>query len=124
MPITFYPHEDDAQKGSLTDRIAVLLDAAEHYKAVVLEVKTEAVPAEGAKEFSPHDIKYAYNWSELASMLEEVRALSEASQADKVKKATLLTRLAEVYEVLRGAKMPKLEAVRLALVNEANQLGS
>ncbi len=34
----------------------------------------------------------------------------------------LLTKHADVYEVLRGAKMSKLEAVRLALISEAAQL--
>jgi hypothetical protein len=32
--------------------------------------------------------------------------------------------LASVYEVLRAARMPKLEAVRMALMNEATQLRS
>jgi hypothetical protein len=50
--------------------------------------------------------------------------LPEHNQASRLTKAGYLAKLAEVYEVLRGAKMPKLEAVRLALINEANQLKS
>ena len=43
-------------------------------------------------------------------------------QVNKLAKADHLKKLAEVYEVLRAARMPKLEAVRLALMNESMQL--
>lgn len=126
MPLTFYPHSDDAQKGSLEDRIEVLMEAAERYKAVVLDVTRKAEKtdtANTAKRSVPRDLNAAYNWEEIARILREIRELPELNRTDKVKKATLLVKLAEVYEVLRGAKMSKLEAVRLALISEANHLG-
>jgi hypothetical protein len=130
MPLIFYPHEDDAQKGALADRITVLLEAAERYKAAVLEIKPEPVLSEAdakeaaTKRLTPHDFQHAYNWEEIVTILQEVRSLPEGNQADKLKKIKMLTKLAEVYEVLRGAKMSKLEAVRLALMSEAKQLES
>lgn len=124
MALVFYPHEDDAKLGTPSERITILLEAAERYKAAVLEEAAAPKEEEDAdKRGTPHDLLHAYNWSEIARMLEQVRGLPEGNASDKAKKASLLTQLAEVYEVLRGAKMPKLEAVRLALVNEANQLG-
>ena len=125
MAITFYPHTEDAQKGSLTDRIGVLMEAAERYKAAVLDMKEMVIVDPAKKEPSaPKDIHHAYNWEEVAMVLRQVRELPEANKVDKAKKAELLTKLAEVYEVLRAAKMSKLEAVRLALMSEANQLRS
>jgi len=123
MTLTFYPHEDDAQRGSHAERIAILLEAAERYKAAILEIKLDLAEEDANKKMTPHDLQHAYNWSEIATILEEVRALPETNESEKNKKARLLVKLAEVYEVLRGAKMPKLEAVRLALVGEAEQLG-
>ena len=70
----------------------------------------------------PRDMTHAYNWDELAKVMREIREMPEANSAAKLVKAGRLTKLAEVYEVLRGAKMAKLEAVRIALMNEANQL--
>lgn len=124
MPLTFYPHQDDAQKGSLRDRVDLMMEAAERYKAVVLDDsnKPAADPAEPNKRLLPRDLIAAYNWDELALVLRGIRELGEGTKIDKTKKADLLAKLADVYEVLRGAKMPKLEAVRLALVSEANQL--
>lgn len=124
MTLNFYPHTDDAQKGSLLDRIEVLADAAERYKAFVLDDAAKLGEAsENLRKASvPRDQNAAYNWEEIAKVLREARELSEASKDDKLKKADVLTKLAEVYEVLRGAKMSKLEAVRLALVSEATQL--
>lgn len=123
MPLTFYPHADDAQKGSFEDRIDLLREAAERYKSIVLDATAKPEAALGeAKRATPKDQAVAYNWEEIAILLREIRSLPEMNKADKAKKATLLTKLAEVYEVLRGAKMSKLEAVRLALINEANQL--
>ena len=122
MALTFYPHEDDAQKGSHIERIGVLLEAAERYKAAILEIKPDTSPEAATKRTSPHDLLHAYNWPEMALILDEIRAFPETNDVEKSKKANMLTKLAEVYEVLRGAKMPKLEAVRQALVNEAQQL--
>lgn len=122
MTLTFYPHDDDTQKGSYLERVAIMLDAAERYKASILEIKPDVSPEAATKRNSPHDLLHAYNWPEISLLLEEIRALPEANATEKAKKAVLLTRLAEVYEVLRGAKMPKLEAVRLAIVSEATQI--
>lgn len=129
MPLTFYPHPDDAQKGSLQDRVDVMMEAAERYKAFVLDeaAKPAATPDESngngnGKRLRPIDLTAVYNWEEISLLLREVREMSEASDVEKRKKADLLRKLAEVYEVLREAKMPKLEAVRVSLISEANQL--
>lgn len=123
MPLTFYPHPDETQKGTIQERIEVLMDAALQYKAIVLDTAT-AVPAENGngKRLTPREQNAAFNWEEIARVLREIRELSEADRASKVAKGELLAKLAEVYEVLRSAKMSKLEAVRLALISEANQL--
>ena len=135
MPVTFYPHEDDLDSSTLMEKIEVLMEAADRYKAIVLESSKVAAPAAPAavpgaapapvaakKRISPRDINAAYNWEEIAKLLRQIRELPEANQAGKIAKADHLVKLAEIYEVLRAAKMPKLEAVRLALMNEANQL--
>jgi hypothetical protein len=99
------------------------MEAAERYKAVVLEASPQQTSTGGeVKRMVPRDQKAAYNWEEIARVLREIRDLSEADKEEKIKKGNLLAKLAEVYEVLRAAKMSKLEAVRLALVSEANQL--
>lgn len=124
MALTFYPHTDDARKGTLEEKIEILLEAAERYKAIVLElsIKPEGEAEKAIKRQTPREQKAAYNWEEIARILREIRESPESTKVDKLKKADLFTKLAEVYEVLRGAKMSKLEAVRLALINEANQL--
>lgn len=127
MTLMFYPHSDDALKGTLDERIEVLLHAAERYKAAVLDQKTgaEAEAAEAAKATRisvPRELEHSYNWDDVATVLRQTRELPEATREEKTIKSNMLTKLAEVYEVLRGAKMSKLEAVRLALVNEAKQL--
>ncbi len=120
MALVFYPNSDEVQRGVLEDRIEIFLESARNYKAAILD----AIGVEGElnKFAIPRDQLVAYNWGELARMLRELRDLPEISKGDKIRKAALITKLAEVYEVLRGAKMPKLEAVRLALINEASQL--
>lgn len=126
MPLIFYPNPDDSQKGmlSLEERIEILMDAAERYKAVVLDEKSakEKLAEQATKLMVPRDMVAAYNWEEIAHVLRGIRDLPEANKPDKVKKAEMLTKLAEVYEVLRAAKLAKLEAVRLALISEATQL--
>lgn len=121
MPLTFYPHLEDAQKGTLLERIEVLMEAAERYKAIILD-ETNKAPVDPSKRMMPRELTAAYNWEEIARVLREIRELPEGSKIDKVKKGDLLAKLAEVYEVLRAAKMSKLEAVRLALISESNQL--
>lgn len=122
MALTFYPHPDDTKKGSIAEKIEVLMEAAERYKAVVLEVKPDLMEDGEKKRHTPRDQTAAYNWEEIARVLREIRELPEISKGDKLKKSDLLTKLAEVYEHLRAAKMSKLEAVRLALISEANHL--
>lgn len=122
MPIIFYPPEDDFESSSLAERLEILLEGAEQYKAVVLDAKTSENVSD--KKAIPRDISVSYNWQEIAKLLHEIRELPEATKDNKLTKADYLTKLADIYEVLRGAKMAKLEAVRLALVNEAAQLRS
>lgn len=121
MSLNFIPHPDDTHKGTLLERIDVLMEGAERYKAIILEMSNK--PEElNAKNITPADIKCAYNWEAIGELLREIRVLPEGNTIDKSKKSHCLKKLAEVYEVLRGAKMSKLESVRLALINEANQL--
>lgn len=128
MTLTFYPSIDDAQKGGYEDRIELLMSAAERYKAAVLDVVAKPGMAAAdssnghSKRAVPRDLEHAFNWDEIAIVLREVRDMPEGSKIDKKLKASFLLKLADVYEVLRGAKMSKLEAVRLALINESNQL--
>lgn len=122
MPLTFYPHPDDLQKATLEERIELLAEAAERYKAVVTEEHAKTEPTDPNKRMVPREIISSYNWEEIARTLREIREMPEGTPADRTNKAKLLTKLSEVYEVLRAARMSKLEAVRLALVNEAKQL--
>jgi hypothetical protein len=121
MPVAFFPHGDDLETGTLQDRLEVLMEAAERYKVAIMEVKPSA-PGETKKGMTPREMTVAFNWQEIAKIMREIRELPESNTPNKTKKADLLTRLGEIYEVLRGAKMPKLEAVRIALMNEAKQL--
>lgn len=126
MPITFYPNEEDLDASSLSQKLETMIEAAENFKAAILDaggIKT-AVEGEAKKRGTPRELLNSYNWSCIAKLLREIRELPEATPAGKLMKAENLTKLAEVYEVLRGAKMPKLEAVRIALMNEANHLRS
>lgn len=128
MAMIFYPHEDDLVTSNPEEKLEVLMDAAERYKAVVLDAKPklagDLAGSDAKKRMIPRDTAVAFNWEELAKMMRYIRELSENTQTFKLTKAMLLTKLAEVYEVLRGAKMPRLEAVRIALINEAKQLGA
>ena len=125
MPLNFYPYEDDLKKGTnmtLDEKIEILLEAAERYKAYILDPANAAQTKAGVHFPMPADLKVAYNWDGISAVLREVRDMQEGNPNDKRVKGERLLKLAEVYEVLRAAKMPKLESVRLALVNEANQL--
>lgn len=127
MALIFYPNIDDhLTKGSLIERMDILMDAAYTYKSVVLDDKhakpVNSSETDKVKLSVPRDLIAAFNWEEIARVLREIRELPEGSKADKLKKSELLAKLAEIYEVLRTAKLSKLEAVRLALMSEANQL--
>lgn len=128
MPINFYPHEEDLESSNTQEKLDTLMEAAERFKAVVLDASAAKASSnantEPKKRMMPRDLPFAYNWEEIARLLIEIRGLPEINAGNKVTKAKHLTRLAEIYEVLRAAKMPKLEAVRIALMNEAAQLRS
>lgn len=128
MPILFYPQDGDLANSPIPAKLEVLLEAAERYKAAILDTAPKPIVAptgENHKKISiPREITNVFNWEEMAKLLKEIRELPEGNTATKLSKADRLAKLAEIYEVLRGAKMPKLEAVRLALMNEANQLRS
>jgi hypothetical protein len=122
MPVSFYPHDEDVQLGSISERLEILMEAAERYKSSVMDMGAAASKEEAPKILIPREMKSAYNWQEIARIMREIREMPEINPAMKVSKAERLARLSEIYEVLRGAKMPKLEAVRIALMNEASQL--
>lgn len=122
MAIKFYPYSEDLEASTLSEKLTLLLDAAERYKAVILEMGAKPLEEGNKKQMAPRDLTVAFNWNEISKVLQQIRNMPEATSNNKAVKAEHLTKLAGVYEVLRGAKMAKLEAVRLALVNEASQL--
>jgi hypothetical protein len=128
MPITFYPYEEDLAVGTIKDKLEILLGAAERYKAAILDatLKTSEpmAPSNPKARIAPKEILHAFQWQEIALVLRQIRELPENNQPNRISKIEYLKKLAEVYEVLRAAKMPKLEAVRLALVNEVSHLSS
>lgn len=122
MPLNFYPHEDDLDTSTLQEKLEVLTEAAERFKAYVLDAAQSPQPPSENKKMAPRDLPVAFNWDEIAKLLRAIRELPESTHDAKLIKAEQLSKLAEIYEDLRAAKMPKLEAVRIALVNEASQL--
>lgn len=124
MAIVFYPHVGELESSGVDEKLEVLLEAAERYKAVVLDITTNqvAVAVGETRRMMPKDLTHVFNWEDIAKLLREIRDMPEGNHQSKANKAEKLARLAEIYEVLRGARMPKLEAVRIALTNEANQL--
>ncbi len=117
----FYPKHGELTSSNTKDKLDALLAAAEQYKAIILDPDKKDIN-DPTKRQVPREMMYSYNWDELAKLLREIRDFPENSSANRISKAENLSKLAEIYEVLRGAKMAKLEAVRLALVNEAGQL--
>src|SRR5690349_7107998 len=113
MALTFYPHEGDLEFITPSEKLEILADAAERYRSVVLEISDKAPKEESnsKKRMIPREMKYAFNWDELAKLLREIRDLPENNQPNRLTKAERLSKLAEIYETLRAAKMPKLEAV-------------
>jgi hypothetical protein len=124
MPVTFYPHDEDVAVGSLKEKLEIIMEAAERYRAIVLDSGTTIIltTVEAGKRITPKEIKVAFNWQEISKLLREIREMPENNSSNKAAKADRLARMSEIYEVLRGAKMPKLESVRLALMSEVNQL--
>ncbi|HTM64332.1 MAG TPA: hypothetical protein VL360_07510 [Gammaproteobacteria bacterium] len=122
MPLLFFPHTEDASTGSFIERIDQMREAGERYKAAVLESLSKAQQAAEVRGAAPKDLHFAYNWDILSAVLRDVRELPEGTKEDRHFKADYLAKLAEIYELLRDARMSKLEAVRLALSSEATQL--
>lgn len=124
MAVIFYPAADEPRFGSMQERIESLMEAAQSYKAAIMDATSRAQQANAPVKhaFAPKDIQVSFNWEEIALLLRLIRESTEANKEERLRKADLLNKLAEVYEVLRAAKMPKLEAVRLALITEANHL--
>jgi hypothetical protein len=121
----FFPHQEDLSNSTMADKLEILLESAQRYKAVVLDIAAKIVDSglpDNKIRSTPREIDHVFNWDEIAKLLSELRNLPEGTPLAKSKKSEQLMRLAEIYEVLRAAKMPKLEAVRLALVNEASHL--
>jgi len=122
---TFYPHDEDVEGSSPKARLDLLQEAAERYRAAILDptMAINLVDEKGVRrKMVPREMRVAFNWQEIAKLLREIREMTEATSPAKVSKAEHLTMLASVYEILRAAKMPKLEAVRIALLNEASHL--
>ena len=122
MALSFYPYDEDVEGSGLKEQLEIVMEAVERYKAAVLDVVNTATEVH-KDGMVPRDMKLAINWQVLSKLMREIREQTEATVSAKAAKAAMLKRLAEIYEVLRAAKMPKLEAVRIALVNEANHLG-
>lgn len=123
MTIIFYPHEDDLGSSSTLDqKLEALLESAQRFKSAVLDAANRTVVTTERRPATPKDLTYAFNWEEIARVLRTIRELPESNPSSKAFKSDRLKKLAEIYEVLRGAKMAKLEAVRIALVNEAAHL--
>ncbi len=125
MSVIFYPHQDELASSTMEQKLEVLMESAERYKAVVLEMTKapELTESSEKKRMTPREITHAFNWEELAKLLRQIRELPDSTAATKLVKAQRIKKLADVYEVLRGAKMPKLETIRLSLMNELKQLG-
>jgi len=121
MALVFLPQDDELEASQLSQKLEVWLEASERYKALILDASIKSVDAAN-KRIAPRDMVYSINWNGLSKLMRQIRELPEGSPSGKVLKAGALTKLADIYEVLRGAKMPKLEAVRIALANEAKQL--
>src|SRR5689334_11095284 len=107
--LIFYPKHGELSSSNTKDKLDALLTAAEQYKAIILDPQKKDIN-DPSKRQVPREMGYSYNWDELAKMLREIRDFPENSSQNRLSKAENLLKLAEVYEVLRGAKMAKLEA--------------
>src|SRR5580700_3224115 len=104
MPITFYPHEEDISVGTIKEKLEILLTAAERYKAAILDATSktsETVMDAKTTRITPKEIMHAFQWQEIALVLRQIRELPENNQANRKTKIEHLTKLAEVYEMLR-----------------------
>ncbi len=114
MAISFMP-KSDACKGDLTQRLALIMDAALQYKTLMGQ-------AEESLKKTPGDIKISFNWVLMGKLFKEIQELPENSAESKFVKVKQIKRLIDVYEVLRQAKMAKLESVKTLLLSEIRQL--
>jgi hypothetical protein len=122
MALIFYPSDDrcvDFNKMSYRDRIATVRESAERYRDHILAQIKEQNSISCAR---PSLLQAAYNWDIIATLINEVRQMPEATELNKAGKAGYLKELAEVYATLRSARMPKLEITRLELCQEAEKL--
>ena len=51
MTIVFYPYIEDAKQGSLMDRIEILTEAAERYKAAIFDAAASVREGEAPPDF-------------------------------------------------------------------------
>ena len=70
MPLNFYPHTEDLESGSLQEKLALLMDAAERYKAIVLETTVKPSEENNKRRQSPRDLTVSYNWNEISRVLQ------------------------------------------------------
>jgi len=124
----FYPAEGDISSGDLTERIEEMLGSAQQFRAVILD-KTHSSTAATTTGFflkfnvkKPCDIEEAFNWDELSRLLREIKELDELSQEHKTEKVQHLNQMVEIYEVLKGAKKPKLADVITEMQKEIRLL--
>jgi hypothetical protein len=127
MALLFYGDpfiEEGGTSSYMKERLEQLKESAERYKAVVLDStpRSSVVDHNEGKLMLPKDLAISYNWEAIAIVLREIREMPENSGQARHSKAEHLMKLSEIYEILRAAKMSKLEAVRVALMTEANQL--
>ncbi|HVE45105.1 MAG TPA: hypothetical protein VNC84_08280 [Gammaproteobacteria bacterium] len=121
--LVFYPSPEDCGYGTLQERLSIVSNAAEQYRSAVLGGSlVPGATAEPPKYETPREQTVAFNWETIACLYREIHALTEATYSDKQEKADLLMQLSETYEVLRAAKMPRLEKISSVLAAEANQL--
>lgn len=121
MSLIFYPTSNKVNQGSLEERLDCLKAGASEFKEITINTTPELLQKTHHVR-TPREQKVAYNWDAISKVLREIRALTENVEAEKEKKATLLLTLADIYAILRDARMSKLEAVRVALKSEAMQL--
>jgi hypothetical protein len=125
MALLFYGDpflEEGGTSSYMKERLEQLKESAERYKAVVLESTPKSSVVDEHRSMLPKDLAISYNWEAIAIVLREIREMPENSGQARHSKAEHLMKLSEIYEILRAAKMSKLEAVRVALMTEANQL--
>lgn len=121
MSLVFHPTSNKLNQGTLEERLDCLKKGASEFKEITNNTMPELLQKNHHARV-PREQICAFNWDAIAKLLREIRALSENLTSEKEKKAKLLLMLAEIYAILRDARMNKLEAVHVALKSEAMQL--